>query len=157
MNIRNPSLFCFIFYSPHLSPSSYLFLASPVSSMTPEKERATHSSILAWRIPWTEEPGGLQSTGSKESDATGHSTPHISHDTLDEVLLSFLPLTHLPELAVPCLFPCLTAELNPKQWQGCRKWWQGAAQYQRAKFGVSWVLPLYMAIFPKVFRLWFTI
>ena len=30
-----------------------------------EKEKATHSSILAWRIPWTEEPGGLQSTGSQ--------------------------------------------------------------------------------------------
>ena len=30
-----------------------------------EKEMATHSSILAWKIPWTEEPGGLQSTGSK--------------------------------------------------------------------------------------------
>ena len=30
-----------------------------------EKEMATHSSILAWRIPWTEEPSGLQSTGSK--------------------------------------------------------------------------------------------
>ena len=29
-----------------------------------EKEMATHSSILAWRIPWTEEPGGLQSSGS---------------------------------------------------------------------------------------------
>ena len=29
-----------------------------------EKEMATHSSILAWRIPWTEEPSGLQSTGS---------------------------------------------------------------------------------------------
>ena len=29
-----------------------------------EKEMATHSGILAWRIPWTEEPGGLQSTGS---------------------------------------------------------------------------------------------
>ena len=28
-----------------------------------EKKTATHSSILAWRIPWTEEPGGLQSTG----------------------------------------------------------------------------------------------
>ena len=28
-----------------------------------EKGMATHSSILAWRIPWTEEPGGLQSTG----------------------------------------------------------------------------------------------
>ena len=35
-----------------------------------EKEMATHSSILAWRIPWTEEFGGLQSTGRKESDTT---------------------------------------------------------------------------------------
>ena len=32
-----------------------------------EKEMATHSSIFAWRISWTEEPGGLQSMGSKES------------------------------------------------------------------------------------------
>ena len=31
---------------------------------------ATHSSILAWRIPWTEEPGGLQSTGSQRVDTT---------------------------------------------------------------------------------------
>jgi len=30
-----------------------------------EKEMATHSSILAWRIPWTEEPGGPQSVGSQ--------------------------------------------------------------------------------------------
>ena len=30
-----------------------------------EKEMATHSRILAWRIPWTEEPGGLQSVGSQ--------------------------------------------------------------------------------------------
>ena len=30
-----------------------------------EKEMATHSSILAWKILWTEEPGGLQSMGSK--------------------------------------------------------------------------------------------
>ena len=30
-----------------------------------EKEMATHSSILAWRIPWTEEPGRLQSLGSQ--------------------------------------------------------------------------------------------
>ena len=30
-----------------------------------EEEMATHSSILAWRIPWSEEPGGLQSTGSQ--------------------------------------------------------------------------------------------
>ena len=35
-----------------------------------KKEMATHSSILAWRIPWTEELGGLQSMGRKESDTT---------------------------------------------------------------------------------------
>ena len=33
-----------------------------------EKEMATYSGILAWRIPWTEEPGGLQSMGPQESD-----------------------------------------------------------------------------------------
>ena len=35
-----------------------------------EEGMATHSSILAWRVPWTEEPGGLQSTGS----------PRVRHD-----------------------------------------------------------------------------
>ena len=35
-----------------------------------EKEMATHSSILAWKIPRTEEPGGLDSMGHKESDMT---------------------------------------------------------------------------------------
>ena len=35
-----------------------------------EREMATHSSILGWRISWTEEPGGLQSIGWQESDMT---------------------------------------------------------------------------------------
>ena len=35
-----------------------------------EEGMATHSSILAWRIPWTEKPGGLQFMGRKESDMT---------------------------------------------------------------------------------------
>ena len=35
-----------------------------------EKEMAIHSSILAWKIPWTEEPGRLQSMWSQESDTT---------------------------------------------------------------------------------------
>ena len=35
-----------------------------IANMIPvEKEMATHSSIIAWKIPWTEEPGGLQSVG----------------------------------------------------------------------------------------------
>ena len=42
-----------------------------------EEEMVTHSSILAWEIPWTGEPGGLQSMGSQALDMTEHarSTP----------------------------------------------------------------------------------
>ena len=39
-----------------------------------EKELATHSTILAWKIPWIEKPGRLQSMGSKESDTTEHTS-----------------------------------------------------------------------------------
>ena len=39
-----------------------------------EKKMATHSSIPAWRIPWAEEPGGLQTMGSQESEMTEHLT-----------------------------------------------------------------------------------
>ena len=41
-----------------------------------EKEMATHSSVLAWRISWTEEPGWLQSTGHTESDITERFSMH---------------------------------------------------------------------------------
>ena len=46
-----------------------------------EKEMATHSSILAWRIPWTEEPGGLQSMGSHRVGQTGTEHSHIIRTT----------------------------------------------------------------------------
>ena len=47
-----------------------IWVQSPGQEDPLEKELASHSSILAWRIPWTEEPGGLQSRGSQESDTT---------------------------------------------------------------------------------------
>ena len=57
---------------------------------------ATHSSAVAWRIPWREEPGGLQSMGSKELDKTErhhiyfHSCLWIFYlDSLAIVLLDF--------------------------------------------------------------------
>ena len=44
---------------------------SRVKKIPLEEGMATHSSILAWRIPWTEEPGGLQAMGvSRQSDRT---------------------------------------------------------------------------------------
>ena len=45
---------------------------------SPEEGMATHSSILAWRIPWTEQPGGLQSIGSQRvntTEVTQHTQP----------------------------------------------------------------------------------
>ena len=47
---------------------------------------ATHSSILAWEIPWTKEAGGLQSMGWQESDATWQLNHHHHHS-----LYAFLP------------------------------------------------------------------
>ena len=46
-----------------------------------EKEIATHSSILAWRIPWTEELGRLWSMGHKESDTTERLSTHTDTHT----------------------------------------------------------------------------
>ena len=44
-----------------------------------EKEMATHSSILAWRIPWSEEPGGPQSTGLKSQTLLKGLGTHTMH------------------------------------------------------------------------------
>ena len=43
-----------------------------------EEELATHSTVPAWKIPWTEEPGGLQSMGWQESDTTKRLNQHQS-------------------------------------------------------------------------------
>ena len=48
---------------------------------------ATHSSILAWRIPWTEEPGGLQSTGSQSQTRLSDLTHSLTHYDLMLTLL----------------------------------------------------------------------
>ena len=50
-----------------------------------EKDMATHSNILAWRIPWTEEPGGLESMGSQK----------VRHDWVTNAFKSMDPVTLL--------------------------------------------------------------
>ena len=61
----------------------------PGLGRSPEEEMATHSSILACRIPWTEEPGGLQSMGSQR---VGQDCSDLAHNPL-------------PSLSFPCLGP----------------------------------------------------
>ena len=60
-------------WSSHLGfalPWIFFFFFLPVSLSLLEKATATHSSTLAWKIPQTEEPGGLQPCGRKKSDTT---------------------------------------------------------------------------------------
>ena len=46
-----------------------------------EKETAEHSSVFTWEIPWTEEPGGLQSPGSQKSDRAERLNHHHLNGT----------------------------------------------------------------------------
>ena len=71
-------------------------------SLSLEKEMATHSSILAWRIPWTEEPGGPWSMGSQR----------VGHTTSDSALsTSLVFLSGGSSLAVVCRFLIAAASL----------------------------------------------
>ena len=54
-----------------------------------EKEMASHSSVLDWRIPWTEEPGGLQSMGSQKSQTQRNDFTSITTPLLVEVSMDF--------------------------------------------------------------------
>ena len=62
------------------SPAMQETQVQPLGREDPlEKEMVTHPSILAWEIPWTEEPGGLQSTGLQELDTTWWLSHHHYH------------------------------------------------------------------------------
>ena len=66
---------------------------------------ATHSSILAWRIPWTEEPCRLQPTGSQELDRLrDYITPTLEAED------KTLPFPHLPGIRVPSTNPGFAAK-----------------------------------------------
>ncbi|XP_070336847.1 uncharacterized protein [Odocoileus virginianus] len=57
-------------WAPSLAPARPRGASAPQPYRQVEKKMATHSGILAWRIPWTEEPGRLQSKGLQELDTT---------------------------------------------------------------------------------------
>ena len=65
-----------------------------------EKEMATLSRLPTWRVPWTEEPGGLQSIGGKESDTT-----EMTYQSTSSFFLFFFSLSL--SLPLPSLLPSL--------------------------------------------------
>ena len=66
-----------------------------------EKEMATHPSIHAWKIPWTEEPGRLQSMGSQRA---GHDSATSLHNSLPRKNTNAKTITFLPEYRVVLTF-----------------------------------------------------
>ena len=108
------------------------------------KEMATHSSILAWRIPWTEEPGGLQSMGWER----------VRHDWATNTDRWSLPLAscvtsgtclHLSELWV-MIVPILKAgvrleTMNERVWQGA---WHILSAQCRLTLGAAGILIIFL-------------
>ena len=115
--------------------------------MVVEKEMATHSSILAWEIPWTEEPGGLQSMGHKESDMTERL--HFHFQTMVEVM-KIMVTSFKKSLAG-------TATLSAPNSAAGHRWPMpppGAPGHSRASLGQSLVGSLLLALLgPGVLKL----
>ena len=91
----------------------------PFSHLSPkykeklEKGMATHSSILAWKLPWTEEPGELRSMGSQESDTTDHTIAQYKEKhRINCKLLSLWSL-------FVCFTPWSPSALSPFTGQSC--------------------------------------
>ena len=93
-----------------------------------EKKMATHSSTLAWRIPWTEEPGGLQSTGLQRVEhswTTEHTRMHFfklacigsdSHTKLPSCTDALLGPWHLTPNPLPCGWGFRTGSFEGKEY-----------------------------------------
>ena len=65
-----------------------------------EEEIAIHSRILAWKIPWTEEPGRLQSSGCKELDVTKHVCVRVHTHTVVATIILVTTVLHYRALAI---------------------------------------------------------
>ena len=85
----------------------------PGSGRLHGKGNATQSSILAWRIPWTEKPGGLQSMGSQR---VGHISATKTFKKIQHTLFS--PICHFPSLRISILtfMSCNSPLLIIRKW-----------------------------------------
>ena len=84
-----------------------------------EEGMATHSSVFAWRIPWTEEPWGLQSCGHKESDTIER--PSTAWHSINRIPLE---PGHYADQSKECLYLLISASLGSVHWSGRPPWWR---------------------------------
>ena len=88
-----------------------------------EKEMATHSSIPSWRIPWTEEPGGLQSTGSQSQTRLSDFTFFESKPSpCSDFLNTFIIFTTCESLPVSLQFSLGLPLFPMRCWVKWQKW-----------------------------------
>ena len=131
-----------------------------------EKGMATHSSILAWSIPWTEEPGGLQSIGSQrirhERSNWACTCPRRSPQSTEQSSLCYAVLYRRSPV---CCFLSLLSPLflisscqEQEEWQatprteiiemGCFHMMKGIIYYPLLIWIVFWLYGLYYSLFP---------
>ena len=88
------------------------------------KEMSTHSSVLAWRIPWTEEPGGLQSLGLQRVQYDWATLSFISSGVISPLFPSRILDIYLPGglsfgILSFCFFILFMGFLRQKYWSDC--------------------------------------
>ena len=105
----------------YLSLEKYWFNYYAVLPMISEKAMATHSSTLAWKIPWTEEPGGLQSMGSLR----------VGHDWATSLSLSIF--MHWRRKWQP------TPVFLPGESQGRGAWWAAISGVTQSRTRLKWL------------------
>ena len=102
-----------------------------------EKAMATHSSTLAWKIPWTEEPGGLQSMGSLR----------VGHDWATS--LSLFIFMHWRRRWQP------TAVFLPGESQGRGAWWAAVYAVAQSSTRLKWLSSMELLFFSSFPFCWF--
>ena len=87
-----------------------------------EKGMAMHSSILAWRIPWTKEPGGLHPWGRKESDKIEQLTLSLLGYVITHILMGWNDITYITEQ--PASWHCWEGFVRESQQSALHSGWQ---------------------------------
>ena len=122
----------------------------PGSGRSPGEETATHSSILAWEIPWTEEPGRLQAMGSQRV-RYNWATEHTQTLTMSSIFIS-VPVGRVGGCWALCLW-----EHFPAHMYGGNKNWAPSGCLLSSQWNSSWV---FFPAFPangSSFGLWLQI
>ena len=133
--------------------SVLLIYFSVLASLSSEKAMATHSSTLAWKIPWTEEPGRLQSMGSRRVGHDWETSLHVSLSCLEEEMAihSSVLAWRIPATAGPCGLPSMGSHRVRRNWSDLEAAAVAPLSHLLQTITVLWVLPSFSSKLPWLF------